>query len=183
MTSAADNTNTIAILQYNLNKNQSRTHSVLNDPSSAHYTILMLQEQYWSKYTESSLTHGSWTLIEAQPFPDHPPQSAIYVYNRVLDTTAFKIIQISVPDITAIAINTTNTKPTMIINMYNATDENLITPLLEHLETTRMSNLVNSRHSWSPCVNLLKLPDHKDKEMLGEKLLYAINAGAGFDLS
>lgn len=33
------------------------------------------------------------------------------------------------------------------------------------------------------CVNLLKLPDYADKELLRQKLLYAINAGAGFDLS
>jgi ubiquitin-protein ligase E3 C len=35
----------------------------------------------------------------------------------------------------------------------------------------------------STCVNLLKLPDYKDKATLREKLMYAINAGAGFDLS
>ncbi|KAL3234843.1 E3 ubiquitin-protein ligase HUL5 [Nakaseomyces bracarensis] len=35
----------------------------------------------------------------------------------------------------------------------------------------------------STCVNLLKLPDYKTKELLRQKLLYAINAGAGFDLS
>jgi len=32
-------------------------------------------------------------------------------------------------------------------------------------------------------VNLLKLPDYQNKQLLKEKLLYAINAGAGFDLS
>lgn len=35
----------------------------------------------------------------------------------------------------------------------------------------------------STCVNLLKLPDYKDKELIRSKLLYAINTGAGFDLS
>lgn len=35
----------------------------------------------------------------------------------------------------------------------------------------------------STCVNLLKLPDYRDKELLRQKLLYAINAGARFDLS
>ncbi|QPG75400.1 hypothetical protein FOA43_002754 [Brettanomyces nanus] len=35
----------------------------------------------------------------------------------------------------------------------------------------------------STCVNLLKLPDYKNKELLRRKLLYSINAGAGFDLS
>lgn len=35
----------------------------------------------------------------------------------------------------------------------------------------------------STCVNLLKLPDYQDKELLKRKLIYAIHAGAGFDLS
>ena len=35
----------------------------------------------------------------------------------------------------------------------------------------------------STCVNLLKLPDYQDKELLREKLLYAIKSGARFDLS
>jgi ubiquitin-protein ligase E3 C len=37
--------------------------------------------------------------------------------------------------------------------------------------------------STSTCVNLLKLPRYKDARTLREKLLYAINSGAGFDLS
>jgi ubiquitin-protein ligase E3 C len=32
-------------------------------------------------------------------------------------------------------------------------------------------------------VNLLKLPRFKSKEALRNKLLYAVNSGAGFDLS
>ena len=35
----------------------------------------------------------------------------------------------------------------------------------------------------STCMNLLKLPEFKDKETLREKLLYAIESGAGFELS
>lgn len=35
----------------------------------------------------------------------------------------------------------------------------------------------------STCVNLLKLPNYRNKELLREKLLYAINAEARFDLS
>ena len=35
----------------------------------------------------------------------------------------------------------------------------------------------------STCVNLLKLPDYRNKALLKEKLLYAINSGARFDLS
>lgn len=37
--------------------------------------------------------------------------------------------------------------------------------------------------SASTCVNLLKLPRYGSKERLREKLLYAVRAGAGFDLS
>jgi ubiquitin-protein ligase E3 C len=32
-------------------------------------------------------------------------------------------------------------------------------------------------------MNLLKLPDYKTKQMLKDKLLYAIEAGAGFELT
>jgi ubiquitin-protein ligase E3 C len=35
----------------------------------------------------------------------------------------------------------------------------------------------------STCVNLLKLPMYKSERALREKLLYAVNSGAGFDLS
>ena len=37
--------------------------------------------------------------------------------------------------------------------------------------------------STSTCVNLLKLPRYKSPKTLREKLLYAVNSGAGFDLS
>lgn len=37
--------------------------------------------------------------------------------------------------------------------------------------------------STSTCVNLLKLPRYSNAKTLREKLLYAVNAGAGFDLS
>lgn len=37
--------------------------------------------------------------------------------------------------------------------------------------------------STSTCVNLLKLPRYSDAETLRTKLLYAVNSGAGFDLS
>jgi ubiquitin-protein ligase E3 C len=37
--------------------------------------------------------------------------------------------------------------------------------------------------STSTCVNLLKLPRYSDARTLKTKLLYAVNSGAGFDLS
>ena len=35
----------------------------------------------------------------------------------------------------------------------------------------------------STCMNLLKLPEFKDEGTLRQKFLYAIEAGAGFELS
>ncbi|GME98977.1 unnamed protein product [[Candida] boidinii] len=35
----------------------------------------------------------------------------------------------------------------------------------------------------STCINLLKLPDYCDKQLLKQKLLYSINSESGFDLS
>src|ERR1700694_738136 len=120
----------IAILQCNLHKNQQRTHSILNDPTSHKYTMLILQEQYWSKYTESSLIHHAWTLIESRRLPNKPPRSAIYINNRKLDSNSFHIIDIPINDVTAVAIKTSNSeKPSLIINIYNPHDYNLITPL------------------------------------------------------
>ena len=37
--------------------------------------------------------------------------------------------------------------------------------------------------STSTCVNLLKLPVYKEEKVLRERLLYSVNAGAGFNLS
>lgn len=37
--------------------------------------------------------------------------------------------------------------------------------------------------SASTCVNLLKLPEYRDLELLREKLLYAIQSSSGFELS
>ncbi len=37
--------------------------------------------------------------------------------------------------------------------------------------------------SASTCVNLLKLPEYRDLEVLKEKLLYAIQSSSGFELS
>lgn len=42
---------------------------------------------------------------------------------------------------------------------------------------------VNRLPTSSTCMNLLKLPEFQDEKTLREKLLYAIQAGAGFELS
>ncbi|RLV92016.1 putative E3 ubiquitin-protein ligase HUL5 [Spathaspora sp. JA1] len=42
---------------------------------------------------------------------------------------------------------------------------------------------INRLPTTSTCVNLLKLPDYRNKQVLKEKLLYVINIESGFDLS
>src|SRR5436190_17762883 len=79
---------TIEILQYNLNRSKATTYSVLNHSDSARFAILMLQEQCWSDYTKSSLTHHSWTLLEPlQVNKTERPRTAIYINNAILKST------------------------------------------------------------------------------------------------
>ena len=126
--------NTIAILQYNLNKNQRITESVLNHPDSQRYTILMLQEQYWSEYTQSP-THHSWTLIEPTHKEDKPPRIVIYINNKILPATDYESIHIPLSDITAIKIRLKNhQKPMLLINIYNPTNDSLIKSLNEEIQ-------------------------------------------------
>ena len=52
------------------------------------------------------------------------------------------------------------------------------------VEIAEESNSGNIRlPTSSTCMNLLKLPKYTSKKMLREKLLYAIEAAAGFELS
>src|SRR5277367_631569 len=86
----------LEILQNNLHKSRERMHGILNDPDMKRYAILMLQEQHWSTYTKSSLTHHAWTLIEPTA-PHTQPRSAIYVNNtpffRITNHTACAPLQ------------------------------------------------------------------------------------------
>ena len=97
-------TQTIAILQYNLNKNRSTTYSVLNDPISSKYAILLLQEQYTSKLTNSSLTHRSWELFESKSMENNPPRAAIYLNKTILSAHSYEIIVMEISDMMVIAV-------------------------------------------------------------------------------
>src|SRR5262245_61082302 len=132
------NTDKLAILQYNLNREKLRAYSLLSDPASESYAILMLQEQYWSEYTESSLMHHPWTLIEGTRGPqDGKPRSAIYVNNRIIQTRDFEVKSMPFKDVTAIAITTNEyRKPILLVNIYNPHDEDLILLLRRHLRQT-----------------------------------------------
>ena len=113
-------TQTIAILQYNLNKSQPITDSVLSDPSSSKYAVLMLQEQYFSAYTNTSPIHHFWTLIESKRMENSPPRAAIYVNKSVLPAHSYEPLATNIPDTVAIAVCLDQEQhPTLLINVYN----------------------------------------------------------------
>ena len=51
------------------------------------------------------------------------------------------------------------------------------------IQQVRIANDTERLPSSGTCMNLLKLPVYSCKEVLREKLLYAIESGAGFELS
>ena len=120
----------LKILQYNLARGRETTDSVLNDPAIKQFTILMLQEQYWSDFLDSSLLHQSQTLLEPTIKTEQAPRSAIYI-NNALSSAAFSQVHIPLPDITAMAItpNDENDNPTLLINAYKPGRKKTIAPL------------------------------------------------------
>ena len=130
-------THQLRILQNNLHKSQERTESILNDPDIEPFAILMLQEQYWSAYTKSSPIHPSWTLIEPTATNDIQPRSVIYVNKYLLPASQISPLKLPFSDVSAITITTmTNTKPHLIINVYNPCDKSIIPELHENLRNT-----------------------------------------------
>ena len=126
---------TLRILQCNLGKSRETTDSILNHPDSAQFALLLLQEQYYSTYLNSSLLHHAWTLVEAATQSELPPRSAIYINNRVIDANAFKQYYLPFSNVTAIEIlGVQGQLPTLIINVYNPPRKDLITPLRKHLQ-------------------------------------------------
>jgi hypothetical protein len=110
---------TIRLLQCNLHKSNATMLSILNS-SSENFTALLLQEQRWSEWLKSSLIHDtSWTLIESTTKARQPPRSAIYVNKRILGSSFYEQVHLPFSDVTAIAIRTTDSKPRLVINIYN----------------------------------------------------------------
>ena len=129
-------TNQIAILQNNVHKSKERTHSILNDPDNKNYAILILQEQYWSAYTKSSPIHHAWTLIEPTITNDTngQPRTAIYVNNNLLPASKITPMALSFSDVTAITLATPHEKPSLLVNVYNPCDKEILSHLQEHLQ-------------------------------------------------
>jgi len=157
-----ENSARLQILQNNLHKCRERTHAILNDPDTKEFTMLMLQEQYWSEFTKSSPVHHSWLLYEPiGTTSEKHPRSAIYVNARAL--TAAQIMQLPIPsaDITAIQISTQGTaKPSLFINVYNPSDDSALPALQQslrqilpssHYDSIIMAGDFNCHHPmWNP---------------------------------
>lgn len=124
-------TTQLSILQYNLHKSKERTHSILNDPDTKRYAILMLQEQYWSAYTKSAPKHHAWTLIEPT---NSTPRTATYINRDFFTASQIAPIALPLSDVTALVLNTPDAKPTLIVNVYNPCDKDIITELHAHLQ-------------------------------------------------
>ena len=92
----------------------------------------MLQEQYWSTYTKSAPIHDKWTLIEPT-VNDTQSRSAIYINNNLISPSRITPLSLPFNDITAVAITITNTKPMLIINIYNPCDQSIIIELHKYL--------------------------------------------------
>jgi len=122
-------------MQYNVNKSKTITDSILNDKSTKEFTLILTQEPPQLQHNRSPPTHESWTLIEPTLKTDGPPRTAIYVNNRKLPPALFEHILILHRDITTIGIapNPPQTKPMLIINLYNSHEQTLPGTLHTHL--------------------------------------------------
>ena len=129
-----NNTDQLRILQYNLHKNRERTHGILNDPDMKEFTILMIQEQFWSPFTKSSPLHHSWSLIEPHTKTDRNPRAAIYVNNKHLPAACLTQLPVPSTDVAAVEISLPGaSKPSLFINVYNPCDESVLPTLQSYL--------------------------------------------------
>ena len=108
--SSTNNHSNFQILQNNLNHNSASTDSILSNPDSSPYTILLLQEQYCLRNTLSSPNHSSWMLIEPTVAAPLHPRVAIYINKRLLPTSMFEPVYLPFRDATAVAIKMASNK-------------------------------------------------------------------------
>src|SRR5438046_8756564 len=62
------------------------------------------------------------------------PRSAIYINNNLISPSRITPLSLPFSDVTAVAITTTNTKPMLIINIYNPCDRSIIVELHKYLQ-------------------------------------------------
>lgn len=90
----------LKLLQLNTRRSWVVTQSLLNDPNTASFHFLLIQEPYTSPITNLPVAHANWSTI----LPDHPNcppavspedktiKSAIYA-NKKIPTTALSAVQ------------------------------------------------------------------------------------------
>ena len=125
----------LRILQANLHKSKERTHGILNDPDTKDYTAILLQEQFWSTYTQESPSHHSWIRYEPTN-KEKMPRTATYINKSQISAAQISQIPLPFTDVIAIQITPRNREeaPILIINVYNPCDESLIKSLYEMLQ-------------------------------------------------
>jgi hypothetical protein len=132
--------NELRLLQMNLHKNKERTHGALNDPDTKNYTVIMMQEPYWSDYTKECPSHQSWIRYEPT-IHDNTPRAATYV-NKA-QYRAAEIVQLDLPfkDVVAISIQPKGQQeqPCLIVNVYNPCDESLVKRLHDELVKAKVN--------------------------------------------
>ena len=62
------------------------------------------------------------------------PRSAIYINNNLISPSRITRLSLPFSNVTAVAITTTNTKPMLIINIYNPCDRSIIVELHKYLQ-------------------------------------------------
>ena len=172
----------LRLLQINLHKHKERTHAILNDPDVKDYTLLLLQEQYWSSFMTSSPMHQSWTLHEPTlKAQGKQPRAVIYTNNAQL--TPAQISQIDLPFTDALAIsiqmNCEGTKKNILVaNIYNPCGASIIqgihNTLVTHLRQKEYDIILltgdfNCHHPlWNP-------RHHSAHDATGDELVEAIS--------
>ena len=104
----------------------------------------MLQEQYFSSYINSSLTHQSWTLIESKSSENNSPRAAIYVNKTILSAHSYELVSVSILDVMIIIIQLDQKQHlTLLINIYNTKKSTQLTELRTEILTQLRKNTYN----------------------------------------
>jgi hypothetical protein len=125
----------------NLHKHKERTHGAINDPDTKDFTILMIQEPYWSKYEpwKGCPAHHAWTLCQPNEMTDAKMHPRVVTYINKEKVPPAQISQINAPftDVVVTRINMPKEDPLIIVNVYNPCNESLIPQLHEFLKHTK----------------------------------------------
>jgi len=146
------------IMQINLHKHHERTHGILSDPDSKEFSILMLQEPFWSEYLRECPSHHSWTKYEPTD-KRKAPRAATYINRSLLPPSEVEQLNVPLTDVVVLRLTPSSEKePILVVNVYNPGDESIIQALQEELkkipgnkDSIIMAGDFNAHHpSWNP---------------------------------